>query len=178
MLRLQNFLGSQGLACSHLPSGFCPCWLCLKFSSSFLASNSTPYSGLGPVSPAWETFANLLFLPAPAVTPGLCPWPLLAGTKALSVYHSQLYLEGQVTPPEENNLASWFGQMDSHTVLCVSGEQGHNLPWKCPGVLSGSLVVKNLPSNARSVGLIPSGGAKILHASQPKTNPQNIVQKQ
>lgn len=118
------------------------------------------------------------FLPAPAVTPGLCPWPLLAGTKALSVYHFQLYLEEQVTPPEENNPASWFGQMDSHTVLCVSREQEHNLPWKCPGVLSGSLVVKNLPSNARSVGLIPSRGAKILHASQPKTNPQNIVQKQ
>ena len=41
------------------------------------------------------------FLPSPAITPGLCPWPLLPGTKAFNVYHCQLYLGEQVTPPEE-----------------------------------------------------------------------------
>ena len=49
-------------------------------------------------------------------------------------------------------------------MLCVSREQKDNLPRKCPEVLSGSLVVKNLPSNERNVGLILSWRAKSLHA--------------
>ena len=41
--------------------------------------------GLDPVSPAWEPLANLLLISAaPAVTPGLCPRPLLPGAKVLS----------------------------------------------------------------------------------------------
>ena len=38
------------------------------------------------------------------------------------------------------------------------------------------LVVKNPPSNAESVGLIPGEGAEIPYASRPKT--QNIKEKQ
>ena len=40
----------------------------------------------------------------------------------------------------------------------------------------GCLVVEALPSNAGGVGLIPSWGAKISHASRPK-NQNNIVTK-
>ena len=40
----------------------------------------------------------------------------------------------------------------------------------------GGPVVKTLPSSAGDAGLIPGGGAKITHASQPKS--QNIKQKQ
>ena len=38
-------------------------------------------------------------------------------------------------------------------------------------------MVKTSPSNAGGVGSIPNGGAKILHALQPKKNP-NIKKKQ
>ena len=41
----------------------------------------------------------------------------------------------------------------------------------------GSLVLKTLPYNARSVDLIPSWRAKILHTSRPE-NPENLKQKQ
>ena len=41
----------------------------------------------------------------------------------------------------------------------------------------GSLVLKTLSYNARSVHLIPSWGAKILHTSRPE-NPENLKQKQ
>ena len=50
--------------------GFAHADFCLKFSS-FLASNSTCYSGLDPVSPVWETFANLLLISA---TPSYHSW--------------------------------------------------------------------------------------------------------
>lgn len=69
-----------GLACSHLPSGFCPCWLCLEISSSFLASNLLPIQDWVHHLPGKHS-QIFLFLPAPAVTPGLCPWPLLAEPK-------------------------------------------------------------------------------------------------
>ena len=40
----------------------------------------------------------------------------------------------------------------------------------------GGPVVKTLPSSAGGAGSIPGGGAKIPHASQPKTH--NVKQKQ
>ena len=46
------------------------------------------------------------------------------------------------------------------------------MPWDFPG----GPVVKTSPSNVGGVGLIPGQGAKIPHASQPKT--KNIKQKQ
>ena len=45
-----------------------------------------------------------------------------------------------------------------------------------PSDLPGSLLAETSPSNAGVAGLIPSWGARIPHASQPKK--QNIKQKQ
>ena len=46
--------------------------------------------------------------------------------------------------------------------------KGESLNLSYTGTFPGDQVVKNLPSNARSVGLILSQGAKISHALGPK----------
>ena len=54
--------------------------------------------GLDPVSPAWEPFANLLLISA---APSCHSWALSTASPPRS--QSTLYLEEQVTPPEENH---------------------------------------------------------------------------
>lgn len=125
--------------------------LTLSEISSFV-SNSTPYSGLGPVSPAWEISVKfLVFLPAPSCHSWGVSMAFLWERKHSSSYlinctlkDKQLLLRKTILLP---------GWPDDYTVLCVSREQVNTPPAKCSGPSLGSSVAGSRIqlSNARSV---------------------------